>query len=179
MFQNLIFGILFFFWKYDFGFGNITFYIRPHVSVDIARFFCEFFIFQQKFSKATKRSLILQYSFAQKTSLILRASTHLILKIICSRNTAKNLSHITHIFQPTFFCLMSEKIFALHQFFMPKNCIFLKLFKSKCLYISVYLRKKFLFQRRSRILSGLERLKNFLKDVSLFELVKNFYNFSF
>ena len=39
-----------------------------------------------------KRSFILQYSFARKTSLTLRTSTHLILKIICCRNTGKNLS---------------------------------------------------------------------------------------
>ena len=39
-----------------------------------------------------KRSFILQYSFARKTSRTLRTSTHLILKIICCRNTGKNLS---------------------------------------------------------------------------------------
>ena len=38
-----------------------------------------------------KRSLILQYSFAQKISLILRISILLKLKIICSQNTAKKL----------------------------------------------------------------------------------------
>ena len=42
-----------------------------------------------------KRSLILQHSFTQNTSLILRISTHLTLKIICSRNASKNLSHFT------------------------------------------------------------------------------------
>ena len=39
---------------------------------------------------------MLQYSFAQKASLILRNSTHLTLKIICSRNTVKNLSDFTN-----------------------------------------------------------------------------------
>ena len=44
-----------------------------------------------------KRSLILQYSFAQKTSLILRISFHLTLKTIYSRNTTKTLSVFTNI----------------------------------------------------------------------------------
>ena len=43
-----------------------------------------------------KRSHIIQYSFAQKTSLILRTSIHLTSKILCSRNTAKNLSAFTN-----------------------------------------------------------------------------------
>ena len=62
---------------------------------------------------------------------------------------------------------------------MPKNCIFLKLFESKCPYSSLHLRKKVLFKRRSKILPGLERLNNFLKGGSLFEPCKMFYNFSF
>ena len=69
-----------------------------------------------------KRSHILQYSFAQKISLILRTLAHLTLKIICSLNTAKNLSEL-QIFQQTCFCLVSEKIFALQNFLTPKNCI--------------------------------------------------------
>ena len=43
-----------------------------------------------------KRSLILQYSFAQKISLILRISILLKLKIICSQNTAKKLYQFTN-----------------------------------------------------------------------------------
>ena len=43
-----------------------------------------------------KRSLILQYSFAQKTSLILRILTLLKLKIIFSQNTAKRISQFTN-----------------------------------------------------------------------------------
>ena len=56
----------------DFFFENIfsdiqLFYIRPHVPVDIIRVFFNF----RFFSRKSQRSLILQYSFAQKASLIL------------------------------------------------------------------------------------------------------------
>ena len=85
------------------------------------------FIFNFRFSSRKSqsqqnRSLILQYSFAQKTSLILRTSTHLTLKIICSRLTAKNLSDLIN-FQQTCFCLVSEKIFVLHSLLTPKKYI--------------------------------------------------------
>ena len=43
-----------------------------------------------------ERSLILQYSFTQKTSLILWISTLLKLKTICSHNSAKKLSQFTN-----------------------------------------------------------------------------------
>ena len=69
------------------------FYIRPHVPVDIIRVVFLILDFLAESLKASenywKRSLILQYSFAQKTSLILWTSTHLTLKIMRSGNTAK------------------------------------------------------------------------------------------
>ena len=43
-----------------------------------------------------KRSLILQYSLAQKTSLISRTSTHLILQKIYSCKTVKNLPQLAN-----------------------------------------------------------------------------------
>ena len=42
--------------------------------------------------KNRQKPLILQYSFPQKTSLILRTSTYSKLKKTCTRNTAKNLT---------------------------------------------------------------------------------------
>ena len=78
------------FWAYNF---------IPHVPVDIIRFFFipEFIAENLKPNKnQRKRSPILQYIFAQKTSLILRISTLLKLKIICSQNTAKKLSQFTN-----------------------------------------------------------------------------------
>ena len=93
MIQNLIFVILFlkiFFRAFDF---------IPHVLVNIIRvfFILEFVAENLKANKnQPKRSLILQYSFAQKTSLILRISTLLGLEITCSQNTAKKCSQFTN-----------------------------------------------------------------------------------
>ena len=49
-----------------------------------------------KANKKGKRSLILQYSFIQKTSLILKTLFHSALPKIYSYNTAKNLAHFTN-----------------------------------------------------------------------------------
>ena len=143
MIQNLLFGFFIFFENIISGIQ--LFYIRSNVHVVIRFFFISDFLAESLNANKTskKKSLVLQYSFALKTSLILRTSIHLTLKIICSRNTAKSRSDL-NIFQQTYFCLASEKIFALHRFLMPENCILqgLKLFESKCLYISVYPRKR-------------------------------------
>ena len=60
---------------------------------------------------------------------------------------------------------------------------FLKHSESKCLYISVYLSNKFLYQRRIKILSGdmggWGRLNNFLKVAYCLSLVKCFTIFHF
>ena len=79
-----------------------------------------------------KRSPILQDSFNRKTSVFLRTLTHLTLKIICSRNTAKNIC-ITPFLdaqERNFWSTLKANV-----------CIFL--------YISV----RIFFQRRSNILS--------------------------
>ena len=143
MIQNLIFVILFL--KIFFRAYNLS----PHVPVDIIRVFFipEFVAENLKANKnQPKRSLILQYSFAQKTSLILRTSTLIENNMVLQYS--QNLSGFTKISQQTCFCLVSEKTFALHRFLTPKTA-FLKHFESKCPFISVYLRKK----RRSKILS--------------------------
>ena len=70
----------------------------PHVLVDIMRFFYipEFIAENLKPNKNQRKRLpILQYILAQKTSLILRISTLVELKIICFQNTAKKLSQLT------------------------------------------------------------------------------------
>ena len=120
MIQNLIFGILFL--KILFRANSVFIFVQtfqwesPEFSL-ISKFLAESLKANKNYQK---RSRILQYSFAQKTSLILRTSTHLTLKTICSRNTAKNLYKF---FQQTCFCLVSEKMFALHHFLKPKSCI--------------------------------------------------------
>ena len=127
MIQNLIFVILFL---------KILF---PQVPMDIINFFIPVFAAENlKANKnQRKRSLILQYSFAQKTSLILRISTLLKLKITCSQNTAKKLSQFTNFPANMFLFGVRKKSIS----WLP-GTTFLKHFESKCLYISVYLPKK-------------------------------------
>ena len=92
MIPNLIFVI--FFWKYYFG-RTTLFHTFQWTSSDFF-FIPEFIAENLKPNKnQRKRSPILRYIFAQKTSLILRISALLKLKIICSQNTAKNLSQFT------------------------------------------------------------------------------------
>ena len=96
MIQNLIFGIPFL--KILFRAYNFIIFVHTFQWTS-SEFFFNFRFSSRKSQsqqKLEKRSLILQYSFAQKTSLILRTSTHLTLKIICSRNTVKNLSDFTN-----------------------------------------------------------------------------------
>ena len=106
MIQNLIFVILFlkiFFRAYNFS---------PHVPVDIiwVIFIAEFVAENLKANKyQPKRSLILQYSFAQKTSLILKISTLLKLKITCCQNTAKMPSQFSN-FPTNIFLFCVSKI---------------------------------------------------------------------
>ena len=118
--------------------GIQLFYINPHVPVDSIKFFFFFW-----FQISRRKSQSQQNMFAQNTSLILRISTRLTLKIKC-KHDPKRLSKIfltLQIFQETCFCLVSEKTFALHHFLHPRTA-FLKHFESKFLYISVYLIKK-------------------------------------
>ena len=86
MIQNLIFVILFL---------KILF---PQIPMDIINFFIPVFAAENlKANKnQRKRSLILQYSFAQKTSLILQTLTLLTLIIICFLNTAKKIYQFTN-----------------------------------------------------------------------------------
>ena len=120
MIQNLIFGILFLkilFWAYNFFIFVRTFQWTLSEFFLISGFLAE----SLKANKnQQKRSLILQYRFAQKTSLILPTSTQLTLKIICSRNAAKNLSDFTNFLANMF--LYSFR-FATHHFLKPKNFI--------------------------------------------------------
>ena len=111
------------------------FYICPDVSVDIISLFFNFRFSSRKSQsqqKLAKKITHFTIAFCSKTSLILRTSTHLTLKMICSLSIAKNLSDFTN-FKQTCFCLVSEKIIVLHYFLTPKNCILEALWK----YISV------------------------------------------
>ena len=141
MIQNLIFNVFFF--ENIFS-GIRLFYIRSQVPVDIISvFFFNFRYFGRKSQSQQnyrKRSLILQYSFAQKTSLILWNSTHLTLKIISSCNTAKSLCDFIN-FPANMFLFEVRKNICTPSFLDAQNA-FLKHFESEWSYISVYLRKK-------------------------------------
>ena len=129
-----------------------------------------------------ERSPILQYIFAQKISLILRISTLLKLKIICTQNTAKKLSQSTNFRANMFLFGVRKKHLHCIISWRPRTT-FLKHCEIKCLYISVYLSKKILFQRPSKILyggmGGWWRLNNFLKGACCLRLLKCFTIFYF
>ena len=91
---------------------------KPHICTFNFRFSSRNSQSQQK----QKRSLILQLCFAQKKSLILRASANSIIKRYTPATKPKTHSLIQS-FQETCFRLVSEKIFILHDFQTPKNGI--------------------------------------------------------
>ena len=90
------FFFVFFFWIYYFSFGHTTFlYSSTRFSGHNQSFFKVFNLLAESLKankNQRKSSLILQYSFAQRTSLILWTSINLTLKIIYFRNIAENLS---------------------------------------------------------------------------------------
>ena len=71
---------------------------------------------------------------------------------ICCRSTAKHLFDFKD-FPAGMFLLSVRENICTAPFLDTQELQFLKHFESKCLYISVYLRKKMFFQRRSNILS--------------------------
>ena len=113
----------------------------------------------------------------QKISHILQTSAHLTLKIISSRNTAKNISGFTN-FPVNMYLFGVRKDICTQYFLTPKNCTLEALWKETSVYffmslslyflISLYFFIKFLLQTRSKFLSGGGwdwggRLNNFLK----------------
>ena len=145
MIQNVIFEILFLkilFWAYNFF---IFVEMFPRTSSE--------FLFNFRFSSRKSQSQQKQHSFARKTLLILRISTHLTLKIICSRNTAKNLSDFKD-FPADMFLLGVRENICTAIFLDAQELHFWSTLKANVyifLYISV---RKFLFQRCSNILSN-------------------------
>ena len=72
-------------------FENI--HLHPHVSVDIIKLFLVSDFLAESFKDHSFYNTV----SLKNTSLILRISTHLTLKVLCSRNTARNLSHFTNV----------------------------------------------------------------------------------
>ena len=138
MIQNLIFGILF--QKIQFRVYSI--FILVHTfQWNTSKFFVNFQISEKYPSQKNqqKRSVILQYSFPQKTLLITRTSTQLTLKLKCSGNTAKLLFGSRKNISTAPFLDAQEPAFSKH--LIANVFIFL--------FISV---RKVLFQRRSKVL---------------------------
>ena len=182
MIQNLIFGILFL--KILFRAYNVFIFVHmlQWTSSDVF-LISDFLVESFKDNKnQQKRSNFLQHSFALEPSLILRTSTHLMLKIICSRNTAKNLSDFTN-FRANLFLFGFRKDICTAPFLDAQELHFSSTLKANVcifLYISV---RKFLFQRCSKILSGGKwvggRLNDFFKLTRCLGLAKCFTIFHF
>ena len=116
-------------------------YIRQKVPVNIISLFLisDFLAESLKANKNwRKRLLIWQYSFAQKTSIILLTSTHSTMIKVCSRNAAKKPLSLKKFSKKHLVCV--KKKFFLHctVFRYPRNA-FLKCFERKSLHISIYL----------------------------------------
>ena len=166
-------------------FGIQLFYIHPHVPADIMQVFFDY-RFSRRKSQSQQKLLIKITYFAIQ---------------VCS----KHLTHFTNLnsldIENNMLPKHCQKYFWLYKFLKKHVSVwcqkkhldctiswntrteFLKHFESKCLYISVYLR--FLFQRRSKILSdGMSdggRWDDFLRGAfsSCLELVHLYFNFSF
>ena len=94
--------------------------------------------------------------------------THLTLKIICSRNTAKNLSDKVSSKLVSVWC---QKKYLHYTIFWHPRTAFLKHFESKCLYISICLLKKICFRDVIRfVLVGGGDWINFLRRFAVWAL---------
>ena len=127
MIQRLIFGIIF--WKYFFRAYKFLKIVQKFRRISSPSFFnFRFFsIKSQSQAKLAKKITHFTIQFRSKNH---NHFTNL-MKIICSRNTAKNIW--------LYKCSsMWEKTFALHHFLTSKNYILEELWKQ----MSVYLRKK-------------------------------------
>ena len=112
-----------------------------------------------------------------KTSLILRISTHLKLKIICSQNRAKKFSQFTN-FPAKMFLFGARKNICTTLLPYAQELLSWSTLKAiVCIFLQISLRKC-LLQRLSNILScgmrGEERLNNLLKVARCLGLVKYF-----
>ena len=147
MIQNLIFVILF-----------LKILFRASTLVPTFQWTSsEFFLFQilwQKISKPIKTSEK-EYSTIQfrLKNLITRISTLLKLKLICSQSTGKKLCHFAN-FPANMFLFGVRKNICTALFPDAQELLYWSTLKANfCIFLYISLRK-FLFQRRSKILSG-------------------------
>ena len=147
--------------------------------MNIIRIFFNFsFLAEHRKAKKNhqKISLIVQQSFTQKASLILRTSTHSTLKKICSRNTAKSLSHFTHFPGNMFLVGVRKDICTASFLYVQEMHSWITLKANVCIFLYISVRK-FLFLGRRKLLSSWgweEWLNHFLKATHCLGLVKCF-----
>ena len=116
-------------------------YIQSRSSGHYQRFFFDFRFSGRKSQSQQKLSTKITYftiQFRSKNLTHLCTSTHVKLKIICSRNAAKILSHFTTDFSANMFLFGVRKKHLHCAISSHPKTAFLKHFESKCLYISVY-----------------------------------------
>ena len=145
MIQNIIFGIPFYIFIFvqTFQWTSSEFFL-------ILDFLAE----SLKSNKSQqKRSHILQQSFAQKTSLILPTLTYLTLKIIYTRNTAKNFSDFTNSSANMFLFGVRKNISTALFLDSQKLHSSSTLETNVCIFLNTSI-KKLLFQKRCKVLSG-------------------------
>ena len=154
MIQNVIFGILLLEISFR-AYGIPLFYIRPDVAADIFRVFLNFRFSStnsQRQGNLGKKIADFTIQFRQRNITHFMNRDSLGTEKICCRNTAKYLFDFKDFPADMFLLSVRENIYTT-PFLDAQELQFLKHFESKCLYISVYLRKKMFFQRRSNILS--------------------------
>ena len=138
MIQSLIFGIL----LLKMLFPAYNFFIFVHMfQWTLSEFFFDFRFSGRKSQSQQKLSTKITYftiQFRSKNLAHLCTSTHVKLKIICSRNAAKILSHFTTDFSANMFLFGVRKKHLHCAISSHPKTAFLKHFESKCLYISVY-----------------------------------------
>ena len=134
-----------FFWQFFFWFQEYNFFIFiHHVSTHSSGHYQSSFLISEFLAESLeasknkrKGSLILQCSFAQKTSLILWNSTHLTLNMLPQHSWKPLWNFPVNMF---LFGVKKEHLNCTISW-RPRAAYF-KRFESKCPYISVYLRKK-------------------------------------
>ena len=160
MIRNLISGIILF----EKIISGIRFYIWSEVPVDIISFF------------------LISDFLAEYLKAFLRNSTQLTLKIICSRNIAKNVSDFTNFLANIFLFGVRKNICTAPFLDAQELHSWSTLKANVCIFLYISLRK-FLFQRGSKLFSGKVwdggRLYNFLKAACCLGLPKWFTIFHF
>ena len=123
-------------WNLDQNIKNSKFYIWNSCFENIFRTTYKFFIFVHMF-QWTPSEFFFNFRFSSKKSQ-------------SQQKLAKNITHFTIQFCsknltnfPTCFCLVLEKIFALHHIWTPKNCILGAFWKQISVYFWAYLQENF------------------------------------